>query len=288
MITRSPPLNRTGIQRARTGPQVLSVIAPLAAGAHSPSHSTSRARVMATKSWLRASSLRSRSFSEAPASGEREPFTKSRLFPPPWRPPRGCGGRETRRSLSPRCRASSTAYTPVCRICWFRNSTIALSSSGIRSATNSSRICLAVGRPRPSSGTSPPHALRPKRRSATYPLDSPGRPSGSPAHRPSMDRFVPICCVPPPGALKPQSRDQLADLLKCRTSRVGPNLTGADTSSLVRSSGDKRPSAWAGTKPGWTGHGGLAISREGMGRARHGAQRREDDSVNPSAPTAHP
>ncbi len=93
---------------------------------------------------------------------------------------------------------------------------------------------------------------------------------------------------PPPRALKPQPRDHLADLLKYRTSRVGPNLTGSDTSSLVRSSGDKRPSARAGTKPEWTGHGGLPISREGMGRARHGAQRREDDSVNPSAPTAHP
>ncbi|ATL85517.1 hypothetical protein SMALA_5287 [Streptomyces malaysiensis subsp. malaysiensis] len=93
---------------------------------------------------------------------------------------------------------------------------------------------------------------------------------------------------PPPGALKPQSRDHLADLLKCRTSRVGPNLTGSDTSSLVRSGCVRQPSALARTKPEWTGHGGLPISREGMGRARHGAQRREDDSVNPSAPTAHP
>ncbi|RLV81700.1 aminotransferase [Streptomyces rapamycinicus NRRL 5491] len=38
-----------------------------------PSHSTSRARVMATKSWLRDSSLRSRPVSETSASGVREP-----------------------------------------------------------------------------------------------------------------------------------------------------------------------------------------------------------------------
>lgn len=104
--------------------------------------------------------------------------------------------------------------------------------------------------------------------------------TSSPPNNGSVRPHVP---GPPPEALKPQPRDHLADLLKYRTSRVGPNLTRSDTSSLVRSSGDKQPSAWAGTKPGWTGHGGLAISREGMGRARHGAQRRKGECVNPSA-----
>ncbi|MGW2900127.1 hypothetical protein ACWDAO_37455 [Streptomyces sp. NPDC001212] len=49
-------------------------------------------------------------------------------------------GTRTRRSPLPRYWVSSMAYTSVSRICRFRNSTIALNSNGIRSATNSSRI----------------------------------------------------------------------------------------------------------------------------------------------------